>query len=55
MNRWFVTVTDNSNEDVGAYSLTHDQGALVFRDEKRIVTWIYAPGTWKFVEYQGEE
>lgn len=51
-NRWFVTTSGNDTEDVGADSLKVEMGSLVFYSRYDIVTFAYAPGTWKFVEFQ---
>jgi hypothetical protein len=51
--RWFVITNQNVTEDVGAddCSIAMD-GSLVFTNNLRTITFAYAPGTWKFVEFQ---
>jgi hypothetical protein len=55
--RWFVTLSSGiDTEDVGADECgVSPAGALVFHRNDRTPTFIYAPGTWKFVEFQGDE
>lgn len=58
VKRWFVTLPGAGYqvEDVGADDCgISPGGALVFMDNKRNITFAYAPGTWKFVQYQEEE
>lgn len=51
--RWFVDLVDGEREDVGAGHLGIINGALVFtNDTNDTVTFAYAPGVWKFVEFQ---
>lgn len=51
--RWFVDTTDDQREDVGAESCeVYPSGALVFTNKDFELTFAYAPGTWKFVEFQ---
>lgn len=52
--RWFVTLTNGYVEDVGADDLAvGSDGSLIFR-RNGIVSWVYGPGRWKFVEFQDE-
>jgi len=51
-NRWFVTTVHEEVEDVGANTLEIEGGTLTFCDRRGKITFAYAPGTWKFVEYQ---
>lgn len=55
--RWFVTLASGiDTEDVGADNCgIGPDGSLVFHRKDRTITFAYAPGTWKFVEFQGEE
>jgi hypothetical protein len=52
--RWFVTLSSGiDTEDVGAeHCEVASSGALVFTNKDFDVTFAYAPGTWKFVEFQ---
>lgn len=55
--RWFVYLSGDSQipEDVGAEYLDYDRGALLFSNRKGVLTFVYAPGTWRFVEFQDDD
>ena len=51
-NRWYVKINVKDYDDVGAYSLEIEDGALVFRNAELMPTVIYAPGQWLHVDME---